>query len=217
MDIKCRIVDWHEIQKWSEDISDKMMADGYIPDMVIGVTRGGWVPARIVCDYLVIKELYSLKTEHWGLTATKDGKALLKHAPQLDVKGKSVLIVDDITDTGDSLKLAMDYIIKQGASGVKTATLLHINHSKLVPEYYSENIDEKGWAWFIFPWNFNEDMKNLVPKAIEGYMTQADIKKILDEKYDMKLSDVKLIEVLLRLESSGVLERKGKFWTASKK
>ena len=74
------------------------------------IARGGLVPSRMVADYLFKKDLLSIKTEHWGLTATMDGKAVLKEKLNYDITGKKVLIVDDITDTGESMKLSYNYI-----------------------------------------------------------------------------------------------------------
>ena len=67
--VNCRLVNWEDIQTWSEKVAEKVRVSGYLPDIIVGITRGGWVPARILCDVMGIKNLYSLKTEHWGVTA----------------------------------------------------------------------------------------------------------------------------------------------------
>lgn len=45
--------------------------------VIIGLTRGGWVPARLLCDHLHMKNLYAVKTEDLGVTANQDCIALL--------------------------------------------------------------------------------------------------------------------------------------------
>ena len=41
--INCRLVDWRDIQTWSELVAEKVRGSGYLPDIVVGITRGGWV------------------------------------------------------------------------------------------------------------------------------------------------------------------------------
>ena len=98
MDFRAKLVTWSEIEKWCETINRKMLED-FKPDVIIGLSRGGLVPARILSDINLIKDLYAIKTEHWGLTATVDGTAVLKYGLNVPVEGKKVIIVDDITDT----------------------------------------------------------------------------------------------------------------------
>jgi hypoxanthine phosphoribosyltransferase len=178
-EIKCKVVKWSEIDHWAEKVAAKMNESGYRPDVVVGLTRGGWVPARILCDQLVCKNLFSIKVEHWGITAQTDNKAKLVQELGIDVRGKKVLLVDDITDTGESLMLSMDHVKSKGPSEVKCATLLHINHSKIVPDFYGAEVKKENWRWFVFPWNFKEDMRNLIgkldgapkdPKAVEDML-----------------------------------------------
>ena len=78
-------------------------------------------------------------------------------------KGK-VLVVDDITDTGESLKISVEYLKSLNPSAIKTATLMHLNNSKFTPDFYGSM---ENWAWIIFPWNYREDLVNLVGQAVE--------------------------------------------------
>jgi len=146
------------------------------------------------------------------VTATPDGKAKLAQGLQVDISGKRVLVVDDITDTGQSLKLAVDHIAKQKPKEIKSATLLHITHSKYVPHYYSEEVPEDNWTWFIFPWNVYEDLRNLVQKVMNGKMRMRDIKNALSENFEINVSTKILSEVLRDLERRGVVRRTGSKW-----
>lgn len=178
-DTKCRLVTWDEIASWTRTLARKVRDHGFIPDVVVGLTRGGWVPARLLCDHFSIKNLYSVKTEHWGLTATKDGSAKLAAPLGVDVSGKRVLVVDDITDTGQSLQLALNHVRSLGPAGSRTGTLLHITHSMIVPDYYTVEVPKEDWTWFIFPWNFNEDIRNFVAKAQKEAGSPAEIRSLL--------------------------------------
>jgi len=210
--INCQRVKWSEIQLWSEDVAGKVRESGYEPDLVIGITRGGWVPARIICDVFGIKSLYSIKTEHWGLTATPDGTAKLVAKPQVDMAGKKVLLVDDITDTGESLQLAVDFVMTQNPGDVRVATLLHITHSKLVPDYYSVEVPKERWAWFIFPWNLHEDIRTLLPKTLTVKRDLGGIAGAFKDQFNIQVDSEILQGALSALATSGTVRSDGDLW-----
>ncbi|HHL41608.1 MAG TPA: phosphoribosyltransferase, partial [Candidatus Bathyarchaeota archaeon] len=132
-----------------------------------------------------VKDLVSLKVEHWGVTATPDGKAQIKYPFDIDLTGKNVLVVDDITDTGESMLVAVEYVKSKNPASIKTAALRHIDGSKFTPDYYGDVI---SWRWVVFPWNFVEDMCNLVPKASEDTNSLDEIKKRMKERFNVDLS-----------------------------
>lgn len=201
--IKCRVVLWEEIDRWAEDVASKIRKSGFKPDVVIGLTRGGWVPARILCDNLVCKNLFSIKIEHWGITAQTDMKAKLVQELNHDIAGKNVLVVDDITDTGESLILALEHLKKKNPKEIRSATLLHITHSKIEPDYYSVRVPKEEWRWFIFPWNFKEDVDNLIGKIAAKTDDPAELADLMHEIYDIKKNKNTIEKVIRHLEERG--------------
>lgn len=204
MDFRAHIVTWADIENWCSSIRTKIL-DNFTPEVIVGLSRGGLVPARIMSDYLWIKDLQTVKTEHWGLTATTDGRATLKVPGKLNLKGKKVLVVDDITDTGQSMKLAYDFIKAEEPGELKTATLLHINRSEFVPDFYGEEVSQDKWTWFIFPWNVYEDLVNLLSKVLDQKKDFEGIKSLLKDHYDLTIDDSHLSRVLGDFVRSGKL------------
>lgn len=201
--INCKIVSWADIEAWTRKVVSDIQASGYVPDAVIGLTRGGWIPSRLICDRLLLKDLYAVKTEHWGVTATRDGQALLAHGLPVDVAGKNVLVVDDITDTGQSLRLATEHVLAGDPKGVKTATLLHIDHSTFVPDFYAKTVPRGEWTWFIFPWNYSEDLQSLIQKAIKDEAHAPEtIRHLLAKHCSLHIDEEEIREHLGQLEAS---------------
>jgi hypoxanthine phosphoribosyltransferase len=159
---ECLVMDWELFYKLARKVGDNINESDYKPDVIVGLARGGWVLARVLCDFVEVKDLISLKVEHWGVTATPDGTAKLKHEINVDLSGKKILVVDDITDTGESMRVAVDYIKSLEPAEVRTASLLHLKCAKFRSDYVGE---ELTWIWVIFPWNFTEDMCTIVPKV----------------------------------------------------
>jgi len=201
---ECEVMDWGLFDRLGKAVAQKIIESGYRPDFMVGLARGGWVLSRVLCDYLGVKDLVSLKVEHWGVTATPDGKAQIKYPFDIDLTGRRVLVVDDITDTGDSMKLAVDYVMEKNPAEIRTAALRHIEGSKFVPDYYG---DEITWRWVVFPWNFVEDMCNLVAKAAEGAGSLEEVKRRIKSSFSIDLSLDQIREVQAEIERRRLAQR----------
>lgn len=210
---RCKLVTYDEISDWCSDIAEKLRNMNYKPEVIIGLTRGGWVPARILCDELLIKKLYAVKTEHWGVTANPDGNALLTQELVADVSGEKVLVIDDITDTGASLKLATDHVRDKGPSEVKSAALIHIGHSEYTPDVYSHKISGEEWTWFIFPWNIHEDMRTLLPKTLYEPRNVREIQKAFKDQFEIEPSEILITKTLITLQRVEKVKENNGIWT----
>ncbi|HVO77485.1 MAG TPA: phosphoribosyltransferase [Methanomassiliicoccales archaeon] len=209
---KSKIVTYDEISKWTLDVARQIEDCRCKPTVIIGLTRGGWVPARLLCDHLHVKKLYAVKTEHWGITANQDGKAILTQELNAPIENENVLIVDDITDTGESLKLAVSHIEPKRPKEIRTATLLHITHSKIEPEFYSVRVPEEHWTWFIFPWNLHEDLRTLLPKTLMTGRTEEEIGAAFKDQFQIDVSEDLVRTTLKGLEAEGKVRRSGRVW-----
>jgi len=194
---ECEVMDWGQFQDLAKRVARRIRDSGYRPDLIVGLARGGWVLARVLCDLLGIKDLVSLKVEHWGVTATPDGRARLKYPFRIDLSGRWVLIVDDITDTGESMRLAMEYVGTLNPAEVKTATLRHITGSKFVPDFYG---DEISWRWVIFPWNYVEDLCNIIPKVAGERSGIDEMRRRLKEDYKIDIDEPEIARILREIE-----------------
>ena len=208
----CVVVDWNYAYDLCRDITEKINATGFKPEVIVGVARGGWYLARVLCDFFLLKDLLSLKMEHWGVTATITGAAELKYgfddAAIAKLHTKRVLIADDVTDTGDSIKFVVEHVKSMGAGEVKTAALQHKTSSTFVPDYYGELI--KDWKWVIYPWSIHEDVMDLLEKVIANSngMELAEIITAMKDEFDLYLPNHLLKEVLTNMEFHGKIKRK---------
>jgi uncharacterized protein len=164
---RCRLSTWADVDRWADRLESEIRERSAVPDTIVGLTRGGWVPSRLLCDRLGVKRMVSLRAQHWGVTATPTGAAELTEGLSGPVRGQTVLVVDDITDTGESLALAVQHVRDGAPSRVESATFLHIAHSKFAPTYFAEEIARDAWVWIVFPWNYWEDVTALAQRAAE--------------------------------------------------
>lgn len=174
--ISVKVVKWEEIVDLSFRLADILKKENFNPDVIIAIARGGLVPARLVADAMGVYDVLSLKVEHWIVTASHTPEAKIKYPYKVDLQGRKVLIIDDITDTGDSLILAEKHVKENFNAGeIKTATLQYIKGSKYVPNFYADIITD--WTWFMYPWNYWEDEINLLKKVMDE-MGTTDISKL---------------------------------------
>jgi hypoxanthine phosphoribosyltransferase len=209
----CILVDWDYAYDLSKDVRDEIKEAGFKPEVIVGVARGGWYLARVLCDFFLIKDLLSLKMEHWGVTATITGTAELKYglddAARAQLKDKRVLIADDITDSGDSIKLVVEYIKSVGAKEVRTATLQHKATSSFIPDFYGELMKE--WKWVVYIWSIHEDLMDLMGRVIaKGERSIEEIRAAMEEEFDLYVPYHLLKEVLENMEYHGKVKRKEK-------
>jgi hypoxanthine phosphoribosyltransferase len=202
---KCYLVSWDEAYRLAKTLAGKIKSSGFKPDLVIGIARGGLVPARVVCDFLLQKDLASIKVEHWGIAATL-GKAKIKFPLPIDISGKKILIVDDVADTGDTYSVVMDYIKEKNPGEVRTAVLQYKTCSTFVPDYWAEKHED--WKWIIYPWAVYEDLTGFVAKVLKKPGTLEDIRKNLKQNYDIRVTRKDLLETLLDMQVSGKLEKR---------
>ncbi|MET1124128.1 MAG: phosphoribosyltransferase [Archaeoglobaceae archaeon] len=186
MTLKCLLYTWEDIVKLCEELARKIKESGYRPDVIVAVARGGWVPARILCDHLDVRELYSVKTEHWGVVATPTGEAKITQPLNVSLKGKRVLIVDDVADTGDTIKVVAEHVKSLSPAEVKIAVIDYKKTSKFEPHYYAALMEE--WRWIVYPWSIREDLKDLLKRReVKNVEEALDYLRSLDLEVDRKL------------------------------
>ncbi len=165
--VRTKLVSWDEVVDWSRELARKIRESGYSPDVVIAVARGGYVPARLLCDFLGIENLLSIQSQHWTEAAKMAEKAIIKFKYKVDLKGLKALLVDDIVDTGESLLLAKNFIEEEWKPDeLKIAALQWISPvAKFKPDYY--HLEVKEWTWFMYPWTRLEDVTQFIKRMLD--------------------------------------------------
>jgi hypoxanthine phosphoribosyltransferase len=143
------------------DLALQIRKSGYRPEVIVGVSRGGWPPARIMSDLLQNPNLANMKVEFYKDIGVTSKKPKITQPVTATVTGRKVLVVDDVSDTGQSLTVVVAHLRKKGAKQVKVCTLYVKPHSVFQPDYYVK-ITRK---WIIFPWERFEAI-NLISKKM---------------------------------------------------
>lgn len=192
-EIEFEVPTWNQIYEMLLDIACKIQESGFQPDVIVGISRGGWPPARVLSDLLDNPNLANVKAEFYlGVAETKE-KPILTQPVSMDVADKKVLVVDEVSDTGKSLRLVKEHIINQGAGDAKIATVYYKPWSIVLPDYYGKETSR----WIVFPWEIRETVKKLVRRCAErGGSVEDETRKLVRAGVSRKLVNRFLEEIL---------------------
>ena len=156
--IKKQYVTWKEMNNHVNNVIRQMVSDMWIPDIVVGLGRGGLIPATMISHYLK-RPMVSLDValRDQGVIGPETNCWL----PEMAAEGKRILIVDDINDSGATINWIVDdwnssyQITALWGSDVKFATIFDNLSSKanIKVSYSSIEINKaEDDTWYIFPW-----------------------------------------------------------------
>jgi hypothetical protein len=89
----------------------------------------------------------------------------------VNIKDKKILVIDDVADTGKTLNVVINHLLKSGAREIKSAVLQYKKTSEFIPDFSGEIL--KRWVWIVYPWGILETILGFLPK-IEGYNKMSD-------------------------------------------
>lgn len=134
----------------ARELATTIAADGFRPDAIVAIARGGLTLAGALGYALDVKMLGSLNVEFYtGVEETLDAPVVLP--PTLDqdsLRGKSILLVDDVADSGRTLALVVR-LLEAGGGEVRTVCLYAKPQTVQEPTYTWRHTDK----WIMFPWS----------------------------------------------------------------
>jgi hypoxanthine phosphoribosyltransferase len=188
---KFEVPTWNKICDMLLSQAEKIRQSSFKPDVIVGVTRGGWVPARVLSDLLGVPDFATVRVEFYlGVTETRNEPVLIQGVSAA-VTGKKVLIVDDVADTGKSLQLAREHVLQQGATEVKIATVYRKPWSVIKPDYYETETS----CWVVFPWETKETIRKIVEKHGDKKAIDMETAKLVKAGLSKQLAESFLKEV----------------------
>lgn len=192
--LRCELVSWNRFASLCRQLAYKIHAAGYQPDLVVAIARGGYAPARVLADYFGVMNVASIKVEHYT-GPRKMKQARIRHPLPAGIEGKRVLIVDDVSDTGDTFEVAIPHIRERlpGAE-IRTAVLLHKAACPVLPDFWARKVLK--WRWIVYPWAVVEDLGNFLRAARPRPKTIAGFDRLLRNRHHLQVPKRVLRDVL---------------------
>ncbi len=153
MSVEREILSWPEFGEASRDLARMVHKDGFEPDIILAIARGGLLVAATLGYALTVKNLYTMNVEYYtGVDERLEVPMILPPTPELvDLTEAQVLVADDVADTGHTLALVKDFCLGK-VSEVRCAVLYEKPRSVVKCEYVWRATDR----WIEFPWSDQE-------------------------------------------------------------
>ena len=150
MDDPRELMSWDDLGLGTRELAQAIYDDGYRPDMVLAIARGGMLVAAALGYALGVKNTFTMNVEFYtGIDSRLEVPMILPPVPDLvDFHETRVLIADDVADTGATLALVQEFCEGKVAE-VRCAVLYEKPRSTVKCEYVWRRTDR----WITFPWS----------------------------------------------------------------
>jgi hypoxanthine phosphoribosyltransferase len=151
------ILTWKKIHEASLKLASEIARERLEIDLIVGILRGGYIIARILGDMLGTENIGVVEVKFYKGIEERAERPIITQPLTADVKGKNVLVVDDVVDSGRTLEIVTEQVRLRGARSVRTAVLFYKPKSIIRPDFFAQETSE----WVVFPWELCEFIREL--------------------------------------------------------
>ncbi len=157
------VMSWDDLGRGARELAETVAADGFVPDIILGIARGGLLVAGAIGYALGVKNTFTMNVEFYtGIDERLDVPMILPPVPDLvDFAETRVLVADDVADTGATLRLVKEFCAGK-VGEVRTAVLYEKPRSMVKCDYVWRRTDR----WITFPWSADDPV-------LEGVASEA--------------------------------------------
>lgn len=198
--MRVELVDWAQCTALARRLAALVRDADFTPDVIVAIGRGGWVPARLLSDRLDIYRLAGFKVEHYR-AAHRQAQARVRIPLCTELSGERVLLVDDVSDAGDTFEVAVAHVREHGPPAeLRTAVLHHKRVSSFVPDFFAAEIRE--WRWLTYPWAVHEDVSGFIRELDMADAATGALMAAIEQNYGIRVP-AEILEDARRLAQAG--------------
>lgn len=174
MPVQYQPVSWNQYIDCAQQLAEAILTRKPPPDEIVAIVRGGLTLGHILSDHLRIPISLITIQSYTGIKSQGELKLTAKlHA---SIKGKHVLLVDDVADTGKTFVRAIKYLHRLQPYEISTVSMFYKTHSIYRPDYFAETTSK----WVLFPYEPTEMILLLSKSMKKEGKSKAEIQKILE-------------------------------------
>lgn len=167
-------VAWNEYHIFAQKLAASILAQKQPVDEIVAISRGGLTLGHLLTDFLRVP-ISTISIQSYTDIQTR-GEIKILAKLQTPIRGKHIMVVDDVADSGKTLLRAVRYLKKCGPRDVTTVTMFYKPHSTFRPDYFARQTKK----WILFPYEPTE-MILLITKQMEKEgKSKAQIQKFLE-------------------------------------
>ena len=150
--VEKKYISWNSAIELCSQLGEQITCSTFKPDVLVGISRGGLIPVRLLSDILENNYVYVIRISFYAKAGTTFKEPYLVQELPCRLDGKRVLLVDDVADSGRSLVEAISHLRSKGAVEIRTAVLHYKAKSIYKPDFFvKEEI-----SWLVYPWEAHE-------------------------------------------------------------
>jgi hypoxanthine phosphoribosyltransferase len=153
-------ITWNEYHTLARKLAASVLHQSQPFDLVVAISRGGLTLGHLLSDFLRIP-ISTITIQSYTDIQTH-GETTITEKLQTPIRGKRVLLVDDVADSGKTLKRAVSYLRKLRPTNITSVTMFYKPHSQFRPDYFARQTTR----WILFPYEPTE-MILLMTKGME--------------------------------------------------
>ena len=144
-----------EFEELTRRVAERIQTDGFAPEMIVCINRGGMYPSRKLSDFLDINQIYSTGATNYDENNQPLEKPVITQrldeiGPRL--RGRRVLVVDEVCQTGGTMEMIVAHVHEFNPLEVRTA-VLHVKPQRVFePDYHNGSVAE----WVVYHWETEE-------------------------------------------------------------
>jgi len=166
-------IDWPTYHSLAQKLAAAVLDRPTKPDKIVAVARGGLTLGHILSDLLQVP--ISTITIQSYADIQKQAEVTLTEKLKSSIRGKFILLVDDVADSGKTLARAVSYLRRLKPKCITTLTLFYKPHSVFRPDYFAQ-ITTK---WVIFPHEATETILSITNMLKQKGKTKQQIQRKL--------------------------------------
>jgi hypoxanthine phosphoribosyltransferase len=165
MDDERENLSWQTFGAASRELAVVIADDGFEPDLILSIARGGLFLAASLGYALAVKNLHVMNVEFYdGVGTTLDMPVMLPPVPSaVDFSEKKVLIADDVADSGKTMELVYRFV-KDHVADVRSAVIYEKPQSVIKCDYVWRRTDR----WINFPWSSEAPVVQRVGQVLDA-------------------------------------------------
>ena len=166
-------ISWNEYHTSAQKLAATVLDHTEPIDQIVAISRGGLTLGHLLTDLLRIP--ISIISIQSYTDIQTSGEAILTAKLQNSIKHKHILLVDDVSDSGKTMRRATKYVTRAGAKKITTVTMFYKPHSVFRPDYFAKQTTK----WILFPYEPTEMILLITKQMDQAGKSKADIQEFL--------------------------------------
>ena len=167
-------VSWNQYHSFAQKLAATILDHSEPIDQIVAISRGGLTLGHLMSDLLRIPIATITIQSYTDIQS--QGELVISQKLHVPIRGKRILLVDDVADTGKTLVRAVKYLKRFGAKNITTVTMFYKPHSVYRPDYFAKQTS----SWILFPYEPTEMIALITSQMKKDGKSKASIQNFLE-------------------------------------